>query len=438
MKIEGKISLEEKIEEVIKKELPKDAKIGIKFKYLNGKEIYSLNEKELFIPASNVKLVTVAASLKFLGPDYKFKTKIFVDKLHKGKVNTLYIKTKGDPQFTSEDLWLLTNELKILGLKKVEKLVVDNSFFESKFSPGFYENLDEAARPYNAPTSSSSLNYNTIKFYVFPTKIGKAPKVYVFPKFDVEIKNFAITSSIDKIDIKREAYSDVFYVNGKVSTQKVFYRSISNPEKYYLESFKFFLEKNKIKVEKAILGKLKNGARIFYIYESDPLAKIIYDANKSSLNFVCDQILRAMGAEIKGDGSFESGLKVVRNFLEEVGIENYVLVDGSGLSRKNRLSPSQIVKLLEYAINNFEIFPEFVSSLPISGTDGTLKKRFKDTKGEIRAKTGHLNGVSALSGYTKKNEKIVVFSIMVNNFKKKDSNKVESLEEKIYEIIKKI
>jgi D-alanyl-D-alanine carboxypeptidase/D-alanyl-D-alanine-endopeptidase (penicillin-binding protein 4) len=121
-------------------------------------------------------------------------------------------------------------------------------------------------------------------------------------------------------------------------------------------------------------------------------------------------------------GTWENGMRAIKTFInDEVGIDtsSLVLVDGSGLSRYNLLSPAQIVDLLVHVYNDFKIFPEFLSLLAIGGADGSLEKRMftEELYLKTRAKTGSLNGVSSLSGYTVTSDNdIVAFSIMMNGF----------------------
>jgi D-alanyl-D-alanine carboxypeptidase/D-alanyl-D-alanine-endopeptidase (penicillin-binding protein 4) len=157
-----------------------------------------------------------------------------------------------------------------------------------------------------------------------------------------------------------------------------------------------------------------------FTYYSPPLKEIIKVINKNSENFYSEQLLKTIGLEEEGFGSADNGVKAEDRVFREMGIlpEGMNIVDGSGLSRLNLVSPHQIVTLLNYMYKNKYFIP-FFNSLPIAGVDGTLGKRMKKTKAEnnLRAKTGTHVGVSSISGYvyTLDNEP-VSFSIIANNY----------------------
>jgi D-alanyl-D-alanine carboxypeptidase/D-alanyl-D-alanine-endopeptidase (penicillin-binding protein 4) len=140
--------------------------------------------------------------------------------------------------------------------------------------------------------------------------------------------------------------------------------------------------------------------------------------NKESDNLYAEQVLKSLGAERFGaPGSAEKGIQAVKMFLDTLGVkpEGYRLVDGSGLSRGNSLSPEVLVKVLAWMYRQFQLSPEFVSTLPVAGEDGTLSHRLSQISRLSRAKTGTLKGVSSLAGYAvNKRGEVVAFAVMVN------------------------
>jgi len=155
-------------------------------------------------------------------------------------------------------------------------------------------------------------------------------------------------------------------------------------------------------------------------YYSPELKEIIKVINKNSQNFFAEQLMKTIGLEIENYGSIENGVLACNDIFKDMGIdpENIVIVDGSGLSRLNYVTPMQVVSLLSYMFKSENFIP-FFNSLPIAGVDGTLGNRMKNTKaaGNVRAKTGFIGNVRSLSGYayTGDNEP-VAFSVIVNNF----------------------
>ena len=142
--------------------------------------------------------------------------------------------------------------------------------------------------------------------------------------------------------------------------------------------------------------------------------------NKNSHNFYAEQLLKTIGFEKRGYGSSSRGIETVKATLNEIGIntDNMEIVDGSGLSRLNLISPTQISVLLNYMYKS-EVFTYYYNSLPVGGVDGTLANRVRKTRAQnnVRAKTGYINGVRSISGYIFTGDKEpVAFSIIANNF----------------------
>ncbi|HEY4999259.1 MAG TPA: D-alanyl-D-alanine carboxypeptidase/D-alanyl-D-alanine-endopeptidase, partial [Usitatibacter sp.] len=163
------------------------------------------------------------------------------------------------------------------------------------------------------------------------------------------------------------------------------------------------------------------GLRVLAAHDSAPLAVVVQELNKRSNNFTAEQILRTLGAEIGGrPGNWDKGLKAVARYLAGVGIKAgaYQMMNGSGLYDSNRFSAEQIATVLRGAAQDFRISAEFLASLAVAGTDGTIAHRMGGTLAEryVRAKTGTLANVSCLSGFAGSPGHLpLVFSIIVND-----------------------
>jgi D-alanyl-D-alanine carboxypeptidase/D-alanyl-D-alanine-endopeptidase (penicillin-binding protein 4) len=200
--------------------------------------------------------------------------------------------------------------------------------------------------------------------------------------------------------------------------------NITDPTQYTLSTLKKYLGHAGIefkgKIEK---GRVPETARELLTHESEPLTLALQGLNKFSNNFVAEQILKTIGAKKYGSpGTTLKGLKAFEDYLAELGYhsEQYKVLDGSGLSRQNRLSPKLIVDILRYVKNDLGVYPEFVSALGVMGVDGNVKNRMHGVKSSSRArvKTGTLNFVSALSGYFQsKDGETFAFSILMNSLK---------------------
>lgn len=415
----------EKMEEIIKQSGIKKNHLGIQATTINGAEVFSLNSKTKMIPASITKLITAAAVLETFKPDHQFKTQIFYDS--KGNI---FLKGGGDPAFVSEKMWMLVNDFLRAGIKKVAgNIVVDESYFDlEKIDPGREE--DPSDRAYNAPVSALSFNWNSTTVYVRPgSASGDKAQVWIDPENEyIVLKNKAQTSARGtdlKVDRDFVDGHDVITVTGKIavnSEEKRIFKNITEPAMYAGYNLKSFLKQRGVEVVgQVVQGVTPASAKLASEVESDRLYQIITGMNKFSNNFIAEMLSKGLAAELtKQQGKMNVALEKIRQFIKtELGLKDsdFNLTNVSGFSRKNQFTSSQFVDLLLWVKKNFLITPEFVHSLPVAGVDGTLEKRFKGSMGEraVRAKTGLLNGVVALSGYVgRRYGEEIVFSFIFN------------------------
>lgn len=421
-----------KIKALLEEPQFKEMKIGIRIYSLKSNDVvFEHNSQTLLKPASNVKLVTTLAALKYLGSGYQFKTKIYTDgKIRKGILNgNLYIKGFGDPKLVSEKLWFLTNELKRAGFRHIAKdLVIDDTFFDEVRT---VRNGRASDRAYDALLGAVSVNFNTTAIYVKPGDFaGAKARVIIDPDNTyVRVINGARTVATHKemtirVSRIRAKYSDTIRVTGNIplgTEEKRFYKNISYPRQYAASLFRQFFKDRGITIQgRNRYEAVPETAREILVYESRPLSMVVTDLNRMSNNFIAEQILKTMAAELKSvPGSTDNGLKILEKFLKEAGVSgNYQLVNGSGLSPDNLMTAAQLVEVLKFGYRNFGVFPEYVSSMGIAGVNGTLNKRLVGTaaEGRVRAKTGSLTGVSALSGYLNTlSDEVLAFSILMND-----------------------
>jgi len=411
-----------------------------------GIEIYSLDKREilyqtrkdhLFVPASNQKLVTTAAALKYLGPDYRYSTRLFTTGEIKGDTlyGDLYIKGYGDPKLVSEQMWLLVNELRDIPIHKVVgNIIADSSFFDSLLRVKTWGRAS-GAQAYNAPLGALSFNFNTVTVYVSPgNQAGDKPLVVVEPDTEyIKVKNQGQTLASKKRGrlilnrLDRGDYDEISITGGisKNSRRARYYVNITDPTRYTLSVFKNYLARAGIQVVGDTLeqGVVPKGAKLLINHESEPLALALRGLNKFSNNLVAEQILKTLGAEKFGSpGTTEKGLRIISKYMRLLGFsqDQYRIVDGSGLSRQNRLTANQIVSVLEHVHDDLSIYPEFISALGVMGLDGNVRKRMNavaDSQ-KARVKTGTLNSVSALSGYFQSRDgELFAFSILMNGLK---------------------
>ncbi|MEQ9619142.1 MAG: D-alanyl-D-alanine carboxypeptidase/D-alanyl-D-alanine-endopeptidase [Deltaproteobacteria bacterium] len=415
-----------RIETLLPKEARNNGKLGVVVKSLtSGETIFKHNAQNLFIPASNEKIITSVAALSLLKRDYRFKTDFYSGGgisdgvLHGG----LYVKGYGDPTLAGPHLGYIVYQLKKRGVKEVKDgITVDDSFFGNvRRAQGW--KAEWADDFYSPPISALSFNYNIIEIKVYSSKTGQKPAVKIEPPGSgISVVNNSVTSTKKGALTTSWQNDRTIVLGGRIRPKATVILKIpvKNPALLTGNVLKNAIEEAGIKVSGPVVaGGVPRWATVFYTHYSDPLSSIITEYNKNSVNIIGENLIKALGAEFKGaPGTWENGSLVISQFLNEIGIKDgFRIVDGSGLSLMNRVSPETLTDVLSYAYRTRLISTDFIDSLPIAGVDGTLKKRFRqsDVQGRVIAKTGYLNNVRALSGYVfTKNGDVLVFSILDN------------------------
>jgi serine-type D-Ala-D-Ala carboxypeptidase/endopeptidase (penicillin-binding protein 4) len=406
-----------------------------------GKLIYGKNEKTGLNAASNVKIATEAAALSLLGPEFRWKTTVLASipseggkAISSGEIHgDLFVRTSGDPTLSTQDLGALASSLYAIGLRKVRGgLVVDASAFDGTTLPPAFEQKDDSAA-FRAPSSSASLNANTVAVTITPAATaGALARVSLDPSSPaVAVTGTVTTAAKGPATVTIEATDGGsgqtrISVGGRIvlaSEPRIFQRRIVTPETYFAQTFKQILSKRGIAVDKAArtADAPKEGLRVLASHESPNLAVVVHELGKRSSNFAAEQLLRTLGAEHLGrPGTWQKGLEAVARYLEGAGIPrgSYVMKNGSGLYDSNRFSAEQIATILRAALRDFRIASEFLASLAVGGADGTLAHRMAGSAAErfVRAKTGTLANVSCLSGIVgAPANKPLIFSVLVND-----------------------
>jgi D-alanyl-D-alanine carboxypeptidase/D-alanyl-D-alanine-endopeptidase (penicillin-binding protein 4) len=406
----------------------KSDRLGVVVKSLTtGETIFEHNADKMYIPASNEKIITSVSALSLLGTSYRFKTEFFSGGeisngiLHGG----LYIKGYGDPTLSAGHLGYIVFQLRQRGVKEIKgKIVVDDSYFESnRYAEGWKEDWKDDF--YSPPISALSFNYNIIELKVYAAKSGSKPAVAIEPRgSNIAVINKAVTSG-KKGALRTQWQNDESIIlsgvikPGATVTLKI---PVRNPAIFTGNVIKNAIEEAGIKVSGPVVSEIvPRWATIIYTHFSDPLSDVVTEYNKNSVNIIGENLMKTMGAQYKGiPGTWVKGSVVISEFLKGAGIKNgFKIVDGSGLSLLNRVTPETLTDVLSYAYRDKMISSDFIDSLPVAGVDGTLKKRFKQSavQGRVKAKTGYLNNVRTLSGYIfTKSGDVLVFSILSNGF----------------------
>jgi len=418
--------------------------------------LYSRDAQKYLIPASNVKLLTTAAVLQKLGPQFRIRTSVYGD--GNGR---LYVVGRGDPSFAETQLKALAKQLKQRGINQVNRLIADDSYFSGKQVNPTWDAEDIEAG-YGAPINSLIVNENAVKLILSPQSLGQPLRVSFADAAQANlwrVENYSVTVGRNEgefVDVGRDLSQQVIQVRGSLqvgSDSEPVYVSVINPANNFLQQFRRFLMAEGITVKQALVGvNSQLESQELAAVESPILADLVREANRESVNIYAEVFLRLLGKfspvnisvgakhdrsksllltnnistvmlrpdqiKISSNNQDEIGLKELKVVLTKLGVNanGFMLVDGSGLSQKNLVSPEVFVQTLRLMAKS-PMAAIYRDSLPVAGVSGTLKARFKHTlaEGIVQAKTGYLTGASALSGYVDvPNFESVVFSIIVN------------------------
>lgn len=443
--------VESRIDSVLVSPLFTTAQAGISVIDLKSKQpIYHQNEKKLFRPASNQKLLTTAAASVFLGINYNFETSLY----HTGEVRDsvltgdLFFVGGFDPEFSSANLDSMICRMKKFGIKKVNgNLYADVSSMDSLFwGEGWMWNDDPATYiPYLSPLT---INKNTIKVFYEPGKIGQPASLSLFPNTSFfKVENSSITDTgkssfiIDRDWLKRK---NTIFAGGKISVaskKDSAEFNVVNPAFYFLTLAKESLQQNGISFDgKMDTLTLPVDPKLISSFKRNIVPVLAY-TNKPSDNLNAELLLRALSKKLSSDkASAQIGKKLIDSLITLSGAnpKTYRVTDGSGLSYYNLITAELLSKVLVLMYSqDTKTFDAFLKSLPIGGVDGTLSNRYKNSpaKGNVFAKTGTISGVASLSGYIKtKKENWLAFSILIQNYVG-SASEARKIHDKICEIL---
>jgi len=362
-------------------------------------------------PASNQKILTTAAVLRHFGAEFRFRTTLCGARAGDG-VARLVLRGSGDPSLGNEALQELAKTLAHAGVRQVGELLLDQSYFDAHFVPPAFEQQPQEWAAFRAPVSAVSLNRNVTTLNVAPTEAGQPARVWFDPEGFVDVSGTVRTEKMEraqnvKLTLKESATRLSALVAGAIQAGGPAFhwsRRVEDPNLLAGYGLKAALAAEGIQVS----GKIAVGGESERVelaaHESRPLREILPELGKDSDNFYAETLLKDLGARVKGaPGTSENGAAVVLDFLREIeAIDAGTRIsNGSGLFDANRVSAHTLVKTLLHAYKDPALSRVFVDQLAVGGVDGTLKRRFLPFKKQrsIRAKTGTLDSVIALSGY---------------------------------------
>lgn len=413
-----------------------------------GEVLASLNAHAAFNPASNAKLITAAAALRVLGPQHRFLTGLY-GKPTGDRLGEVVLRGRGDPSIETADLRAMALELRASGIRKVNTIAVDQGYFDDQYIPPAFEQQPNEWAPFRAPIAAVSLNQNTVLFTVRPGDSGENASVSVEPPGFVDITGAVRTtakSEPEKIALNLEGRGArlAAQLGGNVpekSRAVRIARRIEDPRLFAGYALRAVLKETGIEVSGEVRPGTGKEKRLLTSHRSAPLGELVTALGKESDNFYAEMLLKTLGADKSGGpATTDAGAGAALRIVREMGAfeEGVIIRNGSGLFNGNRTTPWSTVALLRSAYRDASIGPEFVAHLAIGGVDGTLRGRFRawSASRAIRAKTGTLDAVAALSGYVLAPDggAPVAFAIYVNGISGKVSGARQSID-KVVDVI---
>jgi D-alanyl-D-alanine carboxypeptidase/D-alanyl-D-alanine-endopeptidase (penicillin-binding protein 4) len=404
----------------------------------SGSLLYARSADRLFIPASNLKLIVTTTAAHHLAPSYRYRTTVYGTGPVRGGVleGDLVLYGRGDPLIGNRygprtAAWEeLADSLLARGIRRVSGgVVADDSYFEAEHLRPDWEAYD-LRWWYAAPVGALGFNDNSVEVHVAPGEVGQRARVTWEPQSDyVSLENRTVTVSAGRastVDLERagprgiRAYGQVPAGAG-ASTE---FFAVASGAEFAGVTFRETLERRGIAVGRAEVRVVSDpaqspaaGAAVLAEHLSDPLPRVIAPILLNSQNWIAETLLKTVGREVRGEGSWSAGIAAERDFLTRVvGVDSadVELRDGSGLSSGNLVTPRALVRLLGY-VHRTPAMRVVRDNLPVSGREGSLRSRFGDLPGRVAAKTGYIGNVDSLSGFvTMASGRTAVFSIIAN------------------------
>ena len=439
-----------------------------------GQTLYQRNAGRSFVPASNTKLYTTAAALDQLGPDYRYRTEVFVDGAVVDGVlrGNVIVRGSGDPtiggRFNEGDrtatfrAW--ADSLRAHGIRQIAGDIVGDDDVFDDVALGYGWSWDDEPYWYAAEISGLSFNDNNVDVAIEARRPGEPARITWEPGQTsyIDVVNQTLTISEDgRIDegYRRERAANTLYLSSRVPAGRTDFESltVTNPTAFFVHVLRETLVEAGVPVAGAAVdvddlsikpayddGRLRRVA----VHTSPPLSEIAAVINKRSQNFYAEQVLRTLGADRPAEddddltpGSAAMGVAAAQRTFAAAGLDTsrLQLVDGSGLSRHNLATPQMTLDLLRHMWEHpqRDVRMAFLASLPIGGVDGTLQYRYGEgpARGVVRAKTGTLSNVSALSGYVPTADGRTLAFVLVSNHHTVPSREARRAQDRVVNLL---
>ena len=360
-------------------------------------------------PASLSKLATTVAALDLLGPTFVWRTPVYIDGPVRDGVllGNVYVRGSGDPRLVVERVWLLMRRLQGLGIQKIQgDIVLDRSAFDlPERNPASFDG--EPLRPYNAAPDALLVNFKSLVFQFVPDRAANVARIHIEPLLaGVQFPTTVPLSNADCSDYRSSLRADwadplrIRFAGSFPATcgEKIWPVAYAVPQQFAARAIAGMWQQ----VGGQLVGQVRDGVvpanlQPVFSVESPALSEVIRDINKFSNNVMAQQLFLTLGQQARGTGSWDTSREAMQAWWRDrIGGEAPVFDNGSGLSREERISALGLARLLQFAWAS-PTMSELMSSLPVSGLDGTLKRSKSQSVAHL--KTGSLRDVAGIAGY---------------------------------------
>ena len=375
-------------------------------------------------PASLSKLATTVAALDLLGPTFVWRTPVYIDGPVRDGVlqGNVYVRGSGDPRLVVERLWLLMRRLQGLGIQKIQgDIVLDKSAFDlPERNPASFDG--EPLRPYNAAPDALLVNFKSLVFQFVPDRAANVARIHIEPPLaGVQFPTTVPLSNTDCSDYRsslRADWADPLRIRftgsfPAVCGEKVWPVAYAAPQQFAARAIAGMWQQ----VGGQFVGQVRDGVvpanlQPVFSIESPALSEVIRDINKFSNNVMAQQLFLTLSQQARGTGSWDASREAMQVWWRDrIGGEVPVFDNGSGLSRDERISTLGLARLLQFAWGS-PTMSELMSSLPMSGLDGTLKRSKSQSIAHL--KTGSLRDVAGIAGFvdTANGKRIILVAVL--------------------------
>lgn len=441
--------LSEKVETALK---PVGTGASFTLRRLDGSLVVSLRGGQPRTPASIAKLLSSACVLESLTPGFSFDTKFYATGTRVGDVlkGDLVIDGSGDPHFVIENLREVIERVQSLyGLREITgKLVFTTEFLGVRDAPLSDDFSGDVGRSFTARLVNAPLNQNSFSVWVAHDPFSSTARASIHP---VGLQRPSLVNQIKaadglqrQISIDFEPKSSVIKASGMIGSRaepRALYRAVPDAHQAFLEIFVHLWKQLGGRSKDLSIGfvpKVPVDAKLLFVHQSKPLSQIVADLNKHSLNMAAELTLLAAAAQSFGrPASADKAQQLMHQCFKSWGVTDGInLSNASGLSRQSNLTTDALTQSL-VGIRRSRFAPEWLSSLPVLGVDGTVKKRLENSPGQARIKTGTLKDVRSTAGFIRDASGAEYAFALIFNEVDGFSSKLTATEDQIFqEVIK--